>query len=245
MQRAAPASKFSGAAGTHVPPAQPVPLAHLVAQLPQWSLSLFGSMHAPPQASRPGRHPDEQAFAEHTREPVHLFPQSPQLFGSVLVAMHPPPHRVWYVGQTQTPFEQTWPGPHDEHAVPLSGALPSLVPPRPSRWDPPSSTKIEPVSAAESAPHRRIGSARVASELRSTVVARASASCKRRACSEQRHGHQGAKDEVQACPAHGRPLLTALCARSPRHATWRWSRTHDPQGRTLRTTAGDIIDAAL
>jgi hypothetical protein len=119
VQWAAPASVFN-AAGTHVPPAQPVPLAHLFAQLPQFSLSLFGSMQAPAQGIRPDRQPEEQALAEHTWAPVHLIPHPPQLLGSALVAMQTPLQRVWYAGHAQTPFEQIWPGAHDLHELPLS-----------------------------------------------------------------------------------------------------------------------------
>jgi hypothetical protein len=70
---------------------QPWPAGHLLPQAPQSSLSEPRSTHAPLHAVRPGMHVDEQTPPEHADAPVHLIPQAPQLFGSLLVGMHAPP----------------------------------------------------------------------------------------------------------------------------------------------------------
>src|SRR5579859_4600737 len=95
VQCSAPASKSNGAAGTHFPPAHPVPAPHPLPQPPQFALSLLGSTQAPAQGMRPERQLVAHAFAEQTVPAVHWIPHPPQLFGSPLAGMHPPSHEIW------------------------------------------------------------------------------------------------------------------------------------------------------
>lgn len=68
------------------PPGNPSALVKQMPPLPQ----LASVVHVPPM-------PDvgvEQTPPEHVPPPVHMRPQPPQLFASVLVFTHAPPHAV-------------------------------------------------------------------------------------------------------------------------------------------------------
>lgn len=84
----------SVAAGLHKPSTQPCPLGQDLLQLPQYRLSLFRSTHELLQIDRPGKQLDEHLPPEQAIVPVHLIPQSPQLFGSLDVGVQVPLHNA-------------------------------------------------------------------------------------------------------------------------------------------------------
>jgi hypothetical protein len=63
--------------------------------VPQLPSSVRVSTQLWEQSVRSGRHDVEQAPPEQTMPLLHFTPQPPQLFGSITVGMHVPPHSCW------------------------------------------------------------------------------------------------------------------------------------------------------
>jgi hypothetical protein len=75
----------------HTPPEHTWPAAHLVAQSPQWALSVWRWTHAPPHTESPALHEGAHAPAAHALPGGHAVAQSPQCELSSIRSAHTPP----------------------------------------------------------------------------------------------------------------------------------------------------------
>jgi hypothetical protein len=106
-----------------VPPS-PTMARQLLVQEPQWSRSVLKSTQTPEQLLVPPGQP--QAPFEQTWPAGQIFPQVPQLLGSLAVETQAPPHEVWPEAQVllHRPPVQTDPSAHEmPHRPQCRGSL--------------------------------------------------------------------------------------------------------------------------
>jgi hypothetical protein len=96
--------RLPGAAQSHTPLMQEVPIGHERPQEPQLARSAIRLTQEPAQRALGPEHRDVHAPALHTRPGGQRVPQAPQFAGSVCVSTQTPAHATAFEGQTQAPL---------------------------------------------------------------------------------------------------------------------------------------------